>query len=411
MKYGIIGEHLGHSYSKQIHECIFGYTYELCPLPPKELGGFIRGADYEGLNITIPYKKAVIEYLDEISEEASRIGSVNTVVRRNGRLCGYNTDYYGFMRMAKRAQTEFSGRKVIILGTGGTSVTAQSVAADMGAAEIAVVSRSGHINYENVYRHSDAEIIINTTPVGMYPDNDGQIINPARFPELRGVLDVVYNPVRTNLVLDARETGIKAAGGLTMLVCQAIASAELFTQTKTNDRLTEFFIGEMHRKFQNIVLIGMPGCGKTTVGRELALQMNREFVDTDDLVVKKEGLSVPDIFARRGDKEFRKSERACTAEAAKSGGAVIATGGGCVLDPDNIKALRRNGRIYYLDRDITALASEGRPLSGGKYALEKLYNERRPLYMNYGDVRICGNKTAECAAKDILEDFCENIGD
>ena len=345
MKYGLIGEHLGHSYSKQIHERISDYTYELHPVSPQELESFIRRDDYSGINVTIPYKKAVIPLLDEISEEAGRIGSVNTIVRRKGGLYGYNTDYYGFMYMAKRAGISFSNLKTLILGTGGTSVTAKAVAADMGASEIVVVSRNGDVNYENICEHIDAEIIVNTTPVGMYPDNAGRIVALERFPKLRGVLDVVYNPLRTNLVLDARALGIKVSGGLPMLVYQAVAAAELFTGERVSNELSESIIKDMYEQFQNIVLIGMPGSGKTTVGRELAARMNREFVDIDACIAAKEGLPIPQIFVQRGEAIFRALEHACVVEMSKAAGAIIATGGGTVLDPKNMRALTRNGRI------------------------------------------------------------------
>ena len=410
MKYGLIGEHLSHSYSKQIHERISDYTYELHPLLPQELRSFVRNSGYSGINVTIPYKKAVIPFLDEISDEAVRIGSVNTVVRRKGRLYGYNTDYYGFMNMAKRVGISFLDRKVLILGTGGTSVTAQTVAADAGAAEIVVVSRNGRVNYENVYNHSDAEIIVNTTPVGMYPENDGSILAPERFPKLYGVLDVVYNPLRTNLILYAHKLGIKTSGGLPMLVYQAIAASELFTEEKVDDILIESVVNEMYQRFQNIILIGMPGSGKTTVGRELAAQMNREFIDIDDCVVKKEGLTIPEIFEQKGEAAFRTLEQACVAEMSEYAGVVIATGGGTVLNPDNMRALMRNGRIYYLTRNIDKLPTDDRPLSFNNRALEMLYHQRHLLYMDYSEACIDCNRTVEHAVQTVKEEFYEAAG-
>ena len=410
MKYGLIGEHLGHSYSKQIHERISDYTYELHPVSPQGLESFVRSDDYTGINVTIPYKKAVIPLLDEISDEARRIGSVNTIVRRNGGLYGYNTDYYGFMYMAKRAGISFAHRKTLILGTGGTSVTAQAVVADMGASEIVVVSRNADVNYENIYEHIDAEIIVNTTPVGMYPDNAGRIVALDRFPKLHAVLDVVYNPLRTNLVLDARALGIKVSGGLAMLVYQAVAAAELFTGEKVSNALSESIIKQMYERFQNIVLIGMPGCGKTTVGRELAARMNREFIDIDACIVAKEGLPIPQIFALRGEAEFRALEHACVAKMSTNAGVIIATGGGTILDPENMRALTRNGRIYYLDRSIEQLPTDGRPLSAGNRALETLYKERHSLYIDYSDVCIDCNNTVEDVSRVIEEDFYEAAG-
>ena len=410
MKYGLIGEHLGYSYSKQIHERLSGYSYELREIKPPELEGLIRRGDYLGINVTIPYKKAVIPFLHELSPEAERIGSVNTVVNQAGRLFGYNTDYFGFKSLANRAGISFSGSKTLILGSGGTSLTARVVAADVSAAELVIVSRGGEVNYENVYGHSDAEIIVNTTPVGMYPNSGGQIIMPERFPRLRGVLDVVYNPLRTNLVLEARALGIKASGGLPMLVYQAARAAELFTGNKVDDDICERVIDEMRRDFQSIVLIGMPGSGKTTVGRMLAAQMNREFIDIDERVEKQEGRKISEIFAQRGEAAFRALEKACVAEAAGSAGAVIATGGGAVIDAENMRALSRSGRIYYLRRDINRLPTAGRPLSAGANALEAMYNQRHPLYMDCSDAKIDCNSAIENAVQAVKEEFYEASG-
>jgi len=445
LQYGLIGERLGHSFSKQIHERIADYEYSLLSFPPNELEHFIKHSDYSGINVTIPYKKAVIPFLDELSEEAARIGSVNTIVRRGGKLYGYNTDYYGFKRMAERAGVSFEGSKVLILGTGGTSLTAQTVASDMGAAEIVLVSRSGEVNYQNVYNHTDADVVVNTTPVGMYPDNGGQIIEPERFPQLRGVVDVVYNPLRTNLVLDSQgheqwqslrqelDQGhgqnqevrqkqgfeqaqgfgqkpgqrhrIAASGGLPMLVYQAVAAVEIFTGKKTDDTVSERIIEDMRRELQSIVLIGMPGSGKTSVGQALSDRLSRELIDLDDCIVKKAGMSIPEIFKSRGESAFRELERDCTAEMSKHSGVVIATGGGVILNPANMRALMQNGRIFYLERSIDNLPTDGRPLSAGDNALERLYEQRHPLYMKYSDVCIDCNSSVEAAVIAIEESF------
>ena len=405
MKYGLVGERLGHSYSKQIHERISDYTYDLCSIPPGELEHFVRYAKYSGINVTIPYKKTVIPFIDEISKEARSIGSVNTIVRRDGNLYGYNTDYDGFLYMAKCVDISFSNRKVLVLGTGGTSVTAQTAALNLGAREVIVVSRTGKVNYQNVYQCRDIEIIINTTPVGMYPDYDGHIIDLGKFKNLYGVLDVVYNPLRTNFVLDAVKLGLKASGGLPMLVRQAVVASELFTGRKNNEELSELIIKEMYRDLQNIVLIGMPGSGKTTVGRKLSERMNRSFFDTDECVVRQEGLTVPEIFAQCGESGFRMFEYNCVCELSKSTGLIIATGGGTVLDPENMRKLMHNGYICYLDRPIDKLPIDGRPLSVGNYSLEKLYNTRRPLYIQYGDACIYSIGTVEDAVNAVIENY------
>ena len=407
MKYGLIGERLGHSYSKLIHERISDYTYELKPLRPDEIGRFIKEYDYKGLNVTIPYKQTVIPMLDEISPEAEKIGSVNTIVRRDNRLFGYNTDYAGFLYLANHAGISFAGRKVMILGTGGTSRTARAVAADNGSSEIVIVSRSGLVNYETVYDHGDAEIIINTTPVGMYPDSGGRILDLSRFPSLLGVLDVVYNPLRTNLILDAQGLGINACGGLPMLVQQAVAAAELFTGEKTEPGISRTVLRELYSGLQNIVLIGMPGAGKTTVGEALARKMGRNFVDIDAAAEAVENKKILEIFADSGEAYFRALEKSCIADAARDTGTVIATGGGAVLDPENMRALQRTGRVYFLDRSLELLPTDGRPLSTDKSAVRRLHDERYPLYTKYCNKLVSCDKAIDGIANEIMEDFYE----
>ena len=410
MKYGLIGEHLGHSYSKLIHERISDYTYELKPLRPDEVASFIKTSDFTGLNVTIPYKQTVIPMLDEISPEAEKIGSVNTIVRRDGKLFGYNTDYAGFSYLANHTGISFNSRKVIILGTGGTSRTARAVAADNGASEIVITSRTGPVNYENVYEYQDAEIIINTTPVGMYPKIDGQIIDLSRFPKLCGVLDVVYNPLKTNLILQAQSLGINASGGLPMLVQQAVVAAELFTGVKIDSEISLTVLKELYTSLQNIIFIGMPGAGKTTVGKAVALKMNRKFVDIDAAIESAENKKIPEIFADGGETHFRALEKACIADTAKDTGIVIATGGGAVLNPENIHTLRRNGRIYYLDRPLELLPTDGRPLSKDAAAVKRLYDERHTLYTKHCNKTISCDKPVDEIVPEIMEDFYETTG-
>ena len=317
MKYALIGRTLGHSYSVPIHAGFGNSDYILKNLEPEALEGFIKGKDFCGLNVTIPYKQAVMPFLDEIDDSALAIGSVNTVVNKNGRLYGYNTDIDGMRLLAKKAGIALSGKKVLVLGSGGTSLTARALAKSEGAKEILVVSRSGEVNYDNVYDESDAEIIINTTPVGMFPNNGKAAVDLSRFPKLTGVLDAVYNPLKTELILEAESLGIPAAGGLFMLVAQAKRAEELFFDKVIADEENERVYRTLMQSFRNIVLIGMPGCGKTTVGKALAKKLGREFVDIDALIEKNAKKSIPEIFANDGEEVFRRFETEAAIEAGK----------------------------------------------------------------------------------------------
>ena len=411
LKYGLIGEKLGHSYSKLIHEKLGGYAYELREIGPENLDLFLSERRFIGLNVTIPYKKAVIPHCNELSDQAKRIGSVNTLkVRADGSLYGHNTDYDGFVYAVKSAGISFSGKKVLILGSGGTSLTVRSAAEDMGAAEIITVSRGGEINYENVYSQTGAEIIVNTTPVGMYPKTGEAPIDLARFPALSGVVDVIYNPLYTALLLQARKLGIPHTCGLPMLVAQAKAAAELFLSRPISDSEVERICREIMGEITNIVLVGMPGSGKTTIGKKLALILNKKFTDTDDRTVERAGMSIPDIFEKYGEAHFRDLETEVIREIGRQTGLVIATGGGAVIREENRDALRQNGRIYYVTRDIGALSTENRPLSSSLDALYELDKARRPLYTSFSDVTISNNDSIEAAVKAIAEDFYENFG-
>lgn len=407
MTYGCIGNPLGHSFSEIIHSKIGRYDYKLHELPPEELDAFMTSRDFLGINVTIPYKQDVIPYLDVIDEMAKEIGAVNTIVNRGGKLCGYNTDFSGMRAAIKRAGIEMENKKVLVLGTGGTSRTAVAVARSLGAREVFRVSRSGRegaITYEDAYEnHADADVIINTSPVGMYPKIDGTPVEIEKFPRLSGVFDAVYRPLRTNLVLDARARGIKAAAGLYMLVYQGVVASEHFLGEKLPDGLADKIFGEIFAERENIVLIGMASSGKSTVGKMLADRLGRKFYDTDKLIVERSGMGVAEIFDKHGEDEFRKIEREVVSDIAKESGAVIATGGGTSLYDTNVKKLRQNGRLYWLDRSPDLLTPTfDRPLARDIETMKRRYHERYDIYKAAADETVINNGTAEEAA-DIIE--------
>ena len=409
--YGLLGRKLGHSWSVPIHEALGCRGYRLIELEPEELAPFLRRADIGGLNVTIPYKRDVMPLCGEIDPAAADIGSVNTIVRgADGILRGYNTDIDGFIYMARRAGITLAGKKVVVLGTGGASLTAQAAARRAGAREIAVISRSGPDNYGNLHRHADAEVLVNTTPVGMYPGNGAAPVDLTAFPQCRGVLDVVYNPRRTALLLQAEELGIPCCDGLPMLVAQAKRAEEHFTGRAIPDSENERILSQLRREMGNIVLIGMPGCGKSTVGRLLSDLTGREAVDIDQQIALRAGCSIPEIFARGGEAEFRALEREETARAGALTGKILLTGGGAVKTPENYGALRQNGRIYHLLRDLGSLPTDGRPLSQGA-DLQAMWRQREPLYRRFRDVTMDNNGPAEDTAAVIWRDFCEHSGD
>ena len=416
MEYGCIAERLTHSFSKDIHSRFGSYEYELCELPREALAGFFAKRDFKGINVTIPYKTEVIQYLDEISDEAKKINAVNTVVNVNGRLCGFNTDFYGMRALLKRSGIELANKKIAVLGSGGTSNTAFAVAADCGAAQILKVSRSakqGCITYAELYEnHTDIQVLINTTPCGMFPDIDASPVDLAQFAALEAVLDAVYNPLRTRLVCEARDRGIKAVGGLYMLVSQAAYAAEKFFGDSSYINMTERVYNEVFRARMNAVLIGMPGSGKTTVGKILAANTGYGFADTDLLVGMFDGRTPKEIITSSGEQYFRLLERSVAAALAIDNGKAIATGGGIVLDKRNIDLLRQNGRIYLLNTPIDAIIpTDDRPLSSTREMLENVWQERKKLYFNSADVIIeyTGDpaKTAMLIEEDILENSCD----
>ncbi len=408
MEYGLIGEKLRHSFSKEIHEKLAGYDYQLKELTPAQLPGFLKERAFKGINVTIPYKQAVIPYLDEIDEKAAAIGAVNTIVNREGKLYGYNTDYDGMMALVRHAGLSLSGKSVLILGTGGTSMTAMAVATDLGAADVQRVSRTakdGAISYEEAQR-LPVQILINTTPSGMYPNPDGQPMDLSRFGWLEGVLDAVYNPLRTRLVLQARDNRARAQSGLYMLVAQAAAAVELFLGKPLPEGAMDRVYRQIHGEKQNIVLTGMPGSGKSTVARILAREMGREYVDVDTEIIRLAKLPIPEIFARRGEAYFRDLESQAIAEIAQRTGLVIATGGGAILREENVRRLRQNGRLYFLDRPVEDITpSDDRPLSRDREALRQRYEERYPRYTVTADTTIPVRGSADTVARAIREEF------
>ena len=392
MEYGLLGERLGHSFSPQIHRDLAGYDYQLLPTPPEAVEDLFARRAFQGLNVTIPYKRTVMPLCDEIDPRAAAIGAVNTVVNQNGRLTGYNTDIDGFLYMARRAGVDMTGKKVVILGSGGTSRTARAAAGELGAREIVTVSRHGEDNYQNLSRHADAQVLVNTTPVGMYPNWGQSPVSLESFPALEGVLDVVYNPLRTALLLQAEERGLPRSCGLPMLVAQAKRAAELFTGQNIDDSRAEAVLHGLRGQLTSIVLIGMPGCGKTTVGRALAGKLGRTFVDLDEEIVRRAGMSIPEIFAREGEAGFRERESALVREFGEHTGLVVSTGGGVVTRRENYIPLKQNGLLLHLRRDPASLPTDGRPLSQAT-APEELWRRRAPLYAAFADGEIDNNGT------------------
>lgn len=398
MKFGLLGRKLGHSYSPMIFDLMGGYTYLLHEREPDGIEDLLRNEPFDGLNVTIPYKKDVIPYLDEVDELAKRLGSVNTVVKRNGRLAGHNSDYYGFTSMVKRSGIEVAGKKALVLGSGGASVTIVAVLQDLGA-NVTIISRSGGHNYDNLHLHHDARVIVNTTPVGMYPNTGKAPLDLAQFPQLEGVLDLIYNPAKTQLLLDAEKLGIPAMNGLWMLTAQAKKSAEWFMDRELPDSLIAEIHLRLRDRMENIALIGMAGCGKSTIGKLLAEQTGKTFVDADEEIVKLAGKSIPEIFANDGEEAFRAYETQVLAELGKRSGLVIATGGGCVTRERNYPLLHQNSRIIWLKRDAELLPTDGRPLSQ-KIAPAVLYEQRKPMYTAFADATVENDCTpAECVKR------------
>ena len=391
-KYGLIGAKLNYTYSPLIHKEFGDYQYDICETKADELAGLLASPEYDGFNVTIPYKKTVMKLCDIVSDEAKKIGAVNAVVRtEDGLLSGFNTDYFGFKYQLEHHDIDVEDRKCVVLGDGGASVTIQAVLNDLHAREVVVISRKGENNYDNISRHFDAEILVNATPVGMYPDNGSCLVNVSDFTSLEGVVDVIYNPYRTKLILDAIENGIPCTGGLEMLVAQAKQTSEIFTGNLIDDDEIETVIDEVQRRVLNNVLIGMPGSGKTFLGKKMAEKQGKRFIDIDDMVIQHEGSSIEDIFREKGEAYFRKVETEMLKLACKENGCVIATGGGIIKTKANYNIVKQNGVVIWIKRDLDKLETDGRPLSTST-GVEQLYKERKDEYKRWSDYYIDNNQ-------------------
>lgn len=401
MECGLLGRKLGYSYSPQIHGNLCDYTYSLFEKEPEEVEQFLKTGSFTGLNVTIPYKKTVIPFLDELSPTAQKLGAVNTIVRRaDGTMIGHNTDYSGFAAMVRKSGLQLAGKKALVLGSGGASNTAVAVLQELGA-NVIVISRSGENNYDNLHLHADASVIVNATPLGTYPNVDAQPIHLDGFPKLEGVLDVIYNPARTALLLEAEKRGLVTMNGLLMLVAQAKESAEWFTGTAIADENITRIHGILRRQMENIILLGMPGSGKSAIGKALAAATGKRLVDADTALEEKYGRRITDIIPNDGEEAFRAMETEVLAELGKQSGLIISTGGGCITRERNYPHLHRNGTIFWLLRDLDKLPTDGRPLShAGKLA--EMFAVRKPLYQAFADFSIDNNGTIEDTVSQIL---------
>ena len=404
MRCGLLGRHLGHSYSPAIHQLLGDYSYELHEREPEDVEGFVKLGPWDGCNVTIPYKKEVVKYCHELSPLAKELGSVNTLLRRkDGTIYGDNTDAAGFEAMAKRLGVDYDGKKALVFGSGGASVTVQAVLRHLGC-QVVVVSRSGDVTYEDLPKHTDAQVLVNTTPVGMFPAVGASVVELSMFPHLEAVLDVVYNPARTKLILDAEARGIACESGLYMLVGQAARACEIWTDTKiTTEKLNEVH-GAIGASMQNLILVGMPGCGKSTVGFLLARKLGRWLVDADQELVKRAGMEIPQYMEKYGEERFRQLETQVLADLGKQSGLVIATGGGCVTRSENYRHLHQNGTIIWLQRNLDALPTDGRPISQ-RDGVAALYEKRKPLYEAFCDLRVENRGSAEETVEEILKNL------
>lgn len=403
LKCGLLGRKLGHSYSPAIHGMLSDYSYELFEREPEQLEDFLLHGDWNGINVTIPYKKTVLPYCRELSPLAKEIGSVNTIVRRpDGSLFGDNTDAHGFESLVKKSGIDVRGKKALVLGSGGASVTVVAVLKRLGAGSVTVISRSGEDNYDNIQKHADAKIIVNTTPVGMFPNNGQSAVDLGNFPACEGVLDVVYNPARTDLLLQAEQRGIPHAGGLYMLVAQAKRSSEIFTGSSIPDSEIGRIEKVLSAQMQNIILIGMPSSGKSTIAAALGEKLGRPVYEADALIEEEAGMDIPAIFAGHGEEYFRKLETQVLRKLGAMSGAIISTGGGSVTREENYAPLHQNGRMIWLLRDTDKLDKTGRPVSL-RSDLNELYTQRQPMYARFADAKADNNGTVEETLEQIME--------
>ncbi len=413
MKYGIIGKPLIHSFSKPIHESLSSFSYEINELDSNEVSSLLKNRDFLGINVTIPYKQFVIPFLDKIDEQANRIHAVNTIVNRNNILYGYNTDYGGLKKMILDHKIDIKDKICAILGNGGTHNTSLSLLQDLGAKEIITATRKkekGTLTFDELIKRKDVEVIINTTPVGMYPNNYDRIISLNDFPSLKYVVDVVYNPLRTPLVLEAKEKGIIATGGLEMLVNQAVIANEIFFSKKNDAEVYKSIYKKIYLNKSNVVLIGMPMAGKTTIGKVLAEALNKKFYDLDEEIEKRIPLPIKEYFDKYGESKFREIENEITKEISKETNLVISTGGGIIKNKENIFALKENGYIVFLNRDDDLLIyDDKRPLTKNKEEYHKLLNERITLYKKYCDIEIENNDSFKDTITRIKEAFDESF--
>ena len=405
MRFGLLGEKLGHSYSPELHAFFGDYDYELFEVAPGDLGDFLRERDFQGLNVTIPYKTTVHDICEHLTEAAEAIGSVNTVVKQpDGTLLGDNTDAAGFEGMVWKSRVRVLGRKCLVLGSGGASLAVRYVLNKLGAGQVVVISRSGEDNYDNLDKHKDASVIVNTTPVGMYPKTGAAPVNLRDFPQCEGVLDIIYNPARTALIQQAEALGIPCLGGLYMLVEQARCASQVFTGKPLPAIRSKEAYSVMSRRKDNRILIGMPGSGKSTVGRILAERLGRPFVDCDTELEKRLGMTAGDYILKAGEEDFRAQETAILAQLGKESGLVIATGGGCVTRPENYPLLHQNGTIIFLERELSKLPKKGRPLSL-RGNLQDMYTIRLPMYRRFADLIVPNDSSPETVAKNVEEAY------
>ena len=407
--YGLLGEHLGHSFSPFLHHALGDEAYALYELAPQELEAFVKQENVRGLNVTIPYKQTVLPFVDEISPAVEAIGAANTLYRRNGKLIAENTDVLGFLYLLESNHIEVTGKKVLVFGNGGACKAVLEALRRKEAGDVLVVSRQGGdlplISYDDLPKHYDADVIVNTTPVGMYPDNLSSITDLSPFERLSGVVDIVYNPLRTGLLLQAEALGIPHANGLGMLVAQAVRAHEFFFDTTVDDRVIEDLTAELTRSATNLVLIGMPGSGKSSVAKLLAEKTGRDVIELDSAIEEAAGKPIPEIFAEDGEDVFRDIESECIARAGAKTGVILSLGGGAVTKERNYLPLHQNGRIYCLKRDLSLLPMDGRPLSKDLDTLKAMEQTRAPMYERFADVTIENDGTLEDAAEKILKDF------